>query len=220
MTVFLRLAAVACLGLLGPVAAFAQGGPAGSLEGRVTDQSQAAVPGVAVTARHLATGETRSATTNGDGFYRLMALGVGRYALTYQLSGFKAATREASVEAAVPLSVNVTLEVGGLTESVTVRTETSVLQTSTAAVARQLSGRELVEVPSSTRNFTHLLTATPGASADLPPVSSNDTGSISPSVNGTRTTSNSVLYNGIDITSLLSNTGSLDEGLVPAPETL
>ena len=220
MTVFLRLAAVACLGLVGPAAAFAQGGPSGSLEGRITDQSQAALSGVAVTARHVATGETRAATTNDDGYYRVVALSVGRYALTYQLSGFKAVTREVAVEAAVPLSVNATLEVGGLTENVTVRSETPVLQTSTAAVARQLSGRELVEVPSSTRNFTHLLTATPGASADLPPVSSNDMGSISPSVNGTRTTSNSVVYNGVDITSLLSNTGSLDEGLVPAPETL
>jgi hypothetical protein len=75
-------------------------------------------------------------------------------------------------------------------------------------------------VPSSTRNFTHLLTATAGVSADLPPVASNDAGSISPSVNGTKPTSNSVLYNGVDITSLLSNSGSLDEGLVPAPETI
>ncbi|HXE81648.1 MAG TPA: hypothetical protein VNK41_12905, partial [Vicinamibacterales bacterium] len=70
------------------------------------------------------------------------------------------------------------------------------------------------------RNFTHLLTATAGVSADIPPVASNDTGAISPSVNGTKQTSNSVLYNGVDITSMLSNTGTLDEGLAPAPETI
>jgi hypothetical protein len=57
-------------------------------------------------------------------------------------------------------------------------------------------------------------------SADIPPVAGNDTGAISPSVNGTRQTSNSVLYNGVDITSMLSNTGTLDEGLAPAPETI
>jgi hypothetical protein len=220
MNVFLRVATALCLTAMGSAWAVAQSGPTGSLEGRITDQSQAPLPGVSVNARHLATGETRIATTNGDGFYRMAALTVGRYTLSYQLSGFKTVTSDVPVEAAVPRSVHVTLEVGGLTESVTVSSEAGVLQTATAAVARQLSGRELVEVPSSTRNFTHLLTATPGASADLPPVSSNDTGSISPSVNGTRTTSNSVLYNGVDITSLLSNTGSLDEGLVPAPETL
>jgi hypothetical protein len=65
-----------------------------------------------------------------------------------------------------------------------------------------------------------LLTATAGVSSDLPPVASNDTGAISPSVNGTKQTSNSVLYNGVDITSMLSNTGTLDEGLSPAPETI
>ena len=75
-------------------------------------------------------------------------------------------------------------------------------------------------MPSSTRNFTHLLTATAGVSADLSPVGSNDTGAISPSVNGTKQTSNSVIYNGVDITSMLSNTGTLDEGLSPAPETI
>jgi hypothetical protein len=220
MSMYLRLAAALCLVLLGAGGAWAQGGPTGSLEGRTSDQSQAPLPGVAVTARHLGTSESRTATTTADGFFRINALGVGRYQLTYQLSGFKTVTREVLVEAAVPRTVDAILEVGGLEETVTVSSEAAVLQTSTAAVARQISGRELVEVPSSTRNFTHLLTATPGASADLPPVSSNDTGSISPSVNGTRTTSNSVVYNGVDITSLLSNSGSLDEGLVPAPETL
>jgi hypothetical protein len=95
-----------------------------------------------------------------------------------------------------------------------------VLNTTTPTVTRRLSGDELTTVPTSTRNFTHLLTATAGISADLPPVASNDTGAISPSVNGTKTTSNSVLYNGVDITSLLSNIGTLDEGLSPAPETI
>jgi hypothetical protein len=98
--------------------------------------------------------------------------------------------------------------------------DSPILQVSTAAVARRLSATELVEVPSATRNFTHLLTATAGVSADLPPVATNDTGSISPSVNGTKTTSNSVMFNGIDITSMLSNTGTLDEGIVPALETI
>ena len=207
---------LACAGL-----AAAQSGPEGSINGTVLDGAQAALPGVAVTARHSETGYTRTATTSAEGFYRLTALPVGRYEVTFQLNGFRTLNRrELAVEAAVPLTLNTRLEVGGLSETLTVVGETPVLQTSTATISRQLSGRELMEVPSATRNFTHLLTATTGASADLPPVASNDTGSISPSVNGTKTTSNSVLYNGVDVTSLLSNSGSLDEGLVPAPETL
>lgn len=220
MQLFLR-ACGALLGLILAASAFAQSGPTGSLEGQVTDQSRLSLPGVTVTARHTGTGDARTTVTNSDGFYRLMALPVGSYSVSFQVTGFKTVTRSSvPVEAAVPRRFDTVLEVGGMTENVTVSAEPPILQTSTAAVARQLSGRELMEVPSSTRNFTHLLTATTGASADLPPVSSNDTGSISPSVNGTRTTSNSVLYNGVDVTSLLSNSGSLDEGLVPAPETL
>jgi hypothetical protein len=78
----------------------------------------------------------------------------------------------------------------------------------------------MVEVPSSTRSFTHLLTAEAGVATDLPPVQGNDTGAQSPSVNGLRTTSNSLQFNGIDATNLLSNEGSLTENISPAPETI
>jgi hypothetical protein len=201
--------------------AHAQSGPEGSINGTVLDAGQAPLPGVTITARRAETGLTRTATSDGSGFYRLTALPAGLYTLDFQMNGFRPLSRkDVAVEAAVPLTLNASLEVGGMTETLTVIGDTPVLSVSTAAVSRQLSGRELMEVPSSTRNFTHLLTATAGANADLPPVAGNDAGSISPSVNGTKTTSNSVSYNGVDITSLLSNSGSLDEGLVPAPETL
>jgi hypothetical protein len=198
-----------------------QSGPEGSIRGFVTDQGQAALPGVAVTARRAETGEVRTTTTNHEGLFRLSSLAVGAYTVSFELSGFKTKSQAGVVvEAAVPTELRTSLEVGGMSEEVSVIAEAPVIVTTTAAVSRQVSGMELSEVPSSTRNFTHLLTATAGVSSDLPPVQSNDTGSISPSVNGAKTTSNSVLYNGVDITSMLSNSGSLDEGLVPAPETI
>jgi hypothetical protein len=54
----------------------------------------------------------------------------------------------------------------------------------------------------------------------LPPSLINGTGNISPSVNGTRTTSTSLFFNGIDATNLTSNEGSLSDNIAPAPETL
>ncbi|MGH9901290.1 MAG: hypothetical protein ACRD68_05555, partial [Pyrinomonadaceae bacterium] len=57
-------------------------------------------------------------------------------------------------------------------------------------------------------------------SADLPPVATNSNGNLSPSVNGTRTTSTSLFFNGIDATNLTSNEGSLTDNIAPAPETL
>ncbi len=199
----------------------AQTGPTGLVTGQVLDQSSAPLSGVMVTARHTATGATRTADTNAQGIYTIPALPVGLVTLEFRKQNFRTLSRpDVQIEAAVPRTVNVTLAVGGVEDTVSVTTEASPLQTATSAVSRRLSSVELVEVPTSTRNFTHLLTATAGVSADLPPVSTNDTGSISPSVNGTKTTSNSVLFNGVDITSMLSNIGTLDEGLVPALETL
>src|SRR5918999_3861140 len=214
------LALMAALSIL-PAAAMAAQGTSGTLSGQVVDQSGAGIPGVTVTATNPATGDARSAVTTETGTYQLAALPLGRYDLSYQLEGFKTTTRTSIiVEASVPRAVNVTLEVGGISEVVRVEAATPILNVSTPTVTRRLGGEEITQVPSSTRNFTHLLTATAGVSADLAPVGSNDTGAISPSVNGTKQTSNSVLYNGVDITSMLSNTGTLDEGLSPAPETI
>lgn len=209
------------LALVCATTGFAQSSPTGFLNGRVVDQSQGAMPGVAVSAVNTATNEVRSDVTNAQGLYRLQALPVGTYEVTFQLEGFKQVKRRGVlVEAAVPRTIDVQLELGALTEQVTVTGDSPILQNTTPTVARRLSSEEITSVPSSTRNFTHLLTATAGVSADLPPVGGNDTGAISPSVNGTKQTSNSVLYNGVDITSMLSNTGTLDEGLAPAPEVI
>jgi outer membrane receptor protein involved in Fe transport len=204
-----------------PTLTAAQSGPSGMLNGRIIDPSRAAVPGATITAVNVATNESRTALTNDEGFYTLPALPVGTYQLSVKLDGFKTVQRAGVVvEAAVPRTIDVTLEVGDISEAVQVTADSPVLQRTTPTVTRRLSAEELAVVPSSTRNFTHLLTATAGVSADLPPVASNDTGAISPSVNGTKLTSNSVLYNGVDITSMLSNAGTLDEGLAPAPETI
>jgi hypothetical protein len=204
-----------------PASTAAQNSPTGTVSGRVVDQSQAAMPGVTVTTVHAATNEVRTGVTNAQGLYHLQALPVGTHSLTFQLEGFKLVKRAGVlVEAAVSRHIDVQLEIGGLSEQVTVVADTPILHRTTPTVARRLSSEEITSVPSSTRNFTHLLTATAGVSADLPPVGSNDTGAISPSVNGTKQTSNSVLYNGVDITSMLSNTGTLDEGLAPAPEVI
>src|SRR5688500_11588776 len=84
----------------------AQSGPTGSLSGRVVDESGGAIPGVTVTAVNAATNDTRTDVTNGDGLFRLFALPVGTYQLTFQLDGFKIMRRTGVlVEAAVPRTV-------------------------------------------------------------------------------------------------------------------
>src|SRR5688572_21374063 len=110
-------------------AAGAQSGPTGSLNGRVMDPGLGAVPGVTVSAVNLATNDIRTEVTNGEGVYRLTSLAVGSYQLTYQLDGFKTVRRTGVlVEAAVPRTIDVQLEVGGLAEQVNVVAESPVLQ--------------------------------------------------------------------------------------------
>ena len=198
-----------------------QSGPTGSLSGVVTDVNGAVLPGVTVTVRDPQTGLQRVVSTNGEGRWTVPALPVGDYEVTYEMAGFKKLVRErVSVEAAVPRTLEDRLEVGEVGAAITVTENASLLTPDTAATFRQLSAEELVRVPTSTRSFTHLLSAEAGVSADLPPVLNNSNGNISPSVNGTRTTSTSLFFNGIDATNITTNEGSLNDNIAPAPETL
>ena len=122
---------------------------------------------------------------------------------------------------AVPRTFDTRLELGaGKSEEVRVVADALLATPETATTFRQITSQELLQVPTSTRSFTHLLSAEAGVSADLPPVLTNGNGNISPSVNGTRTTSTSLSFNGIDATNLTSNEGSLSNNISPAPETL
>lgn len=204
-----------------PASVRAQGSPTGTLTGTVADPSGAVLPGVSVTATGAQTGLTQQAITGGAGDWRIPALPAGTYALSFELDGFKRLQRSGvTVEAAVTRAIPVTLEVGGLSETVQVSADAALLTTTTSATSRRLTGEDLEIVPTSTGSFTHLLSSEPGVSADLPPVLVNGTGNISPSVNGTRTTSTSLFFNGIDATNLTSNEGSLSDNVSPASDTL
>ena len=201
--------------------ASAQSSATGTLTGTVSDSSGGVLPGVTVKAQNVDTGVSRTAITDGAGNWTIATIPTGRYELGFELDSFKRLVRnDIAVEAAVARTINVSLEVGSLSEAVTVSADASLLTPSTATTFRKLSGEELVAVPTSTRSFTHLLSAEAGVSADLPPVLVNGTGNISPSVNGTRTTSTSLFFNGIDATNITSNEGSLNDNISPAPEML
>jgi hypothetical protein len=216
----LGIAAVICLFVHAP-GARAQGSPTGILTGTVTDPSGAILPGVTVVAKGTRTGLTQQTVSGAAGDWRITALPIGVYDVTFELDGFKRLVRTGvTVEAAVTRTVAVTLAVGGLSEVVQVTGDAGLLSVTTPATSRSLSGAQLEMIPTSTGSFTHLLSSEAGVSADLPPVLVNGTGNISPSVNGTRTTSTSLFFNGIDATNLTSNEGSLNDNVAPASDTL
>ena len=205
--------------LAGSTAIFAQA--TGGLNGAVADQNGALVQGAGVTVKNSATNLTRNAVTNDEGRWTITQLPVGTYSVSYEKEGFKKAiSQSVNVEASVMRSVDVTLDVGATDVFVDVTSDQPLVQAETAAVTRQITGDQLTKTPTSTRSFTGILSSESGVSSDLSAVGVNGTGNISPSVNGTRTTSTSLFFNGIDATNITSNEGSMSDNISPAPETL
>lgn len=216
---FISLFSATLLSLFVTSAALAQA--TGGMAGTVTDQNGAVVQGASITVKNLATNLTRNTTTNSDGRWTLTLIPVGTYSVTYEKEGFKkSVSQDTQVEASVTRSLEVALEVGTADVFVDVTSDQPLVQAESAAISRQITGEQLTRTPTSVRSFTGLLTSEAGVSTELSPVGVNGNGNQSPSVNGTRTTSTSLFFNGIDATNITSNEGSLTDNISPAPETL
>src|SRR5262245_16305306 len=230
-----------CLGRIGLVLVLAftpllaQTGANTGLTGRVTDPTNASLPGTTVTLTKVGTGEQRIVRTSSTGEWEARFLSPGIYRLTFEASGFKRLVREGvSVTTAEMATVNVALAVGDVSQSVEVTANTGMISSTSATTVRTLDRKELEGLPTSSRNFTQLLVIEPGVSADISELLSNDNASISPSVNGARTTNNSFVFNGVDVTNLLccnnringdrgtieQGGGTLSRNIAPALETL
>jgi hypothetical protein len=140
---FSLLSALALSALL----TFGQGGLA-TVTGTVTDQTGAVVANVTVRATHLATGTLLTAATSGTGNYTLTNLPIGGYEINVEQPGFKAVRREGlTLGAQQTLRIDVQLEVGSTTESVTVTAEASMMKTDSSDVTHNITMREIQNLP-------------------------------------------------------------------------
>jgi len=139
----------------------------GSLTGKVTDQSGAALPNATVEAVNTGTGVTQTATTDAAGDYRFNALQPGTYKVSISASGFATKVFERmDVGANVVRRVDTQLEVATQKQTLTVTSEAPLLQTDKADVHGNLTRREVNDLPSAGsqgRNFQSLLQLIPGA---------------------------------------------------------
>ncbi len=148
----------ACL----PPAAAAQVTSA-TLVGTVTDQSNAGLPGVSVTARNAETGFSRTVTTSETGAYRLEFLPIGTYQVEAALSGFKTEVRRGIVLAVNDsVRIDVALQIGALSETVTVSEERPLVNTVTADLSKTVDAAAIQSLPIVDRNVYSLLDLTPG----------------------------------------------------------
>ncbi len=142
--------------LLTASGAFAQTNTA-EISGVVKDSQGGVVPGVVVVAEHHASGLRMERQTNQSGRFLLLALPIGQYTLTAELTGFRRWVRESLVlRLGEQMDVSITLFVGNVTEAVTVSTEAPILQTNTSDVSDIVSNQQVVALPLNGRQFLQL----------------------------------------------------------------
>ena len=172
----------------------------GSVVGVVKDAQGASVPGATVTIVSKDTNLTRETTTNGEGNYTLANVLPGQYDVKISLTGFRE-----SVRSNVPVTigqisrVDVTLEVGTLTETVTVASEAQLLQTDKADVHTELKSAEITAMPLNRfRNYQALMNLVPGTTPMAFGNAETDTParSLATNVNGQVNTNNTTRTDG------------------------
>lgn len=178
----------------------------GELKGIVLDSSSASVEGAKVMLTNAETGAQRSLQSDSQGRFTFGLLPIGLYELTVEASGFRMASISADVRTGEATSVQLRLEVGQLTESVTVTDAVSPLDIENAQLQNSITGASIQEIPVG-RNLNQFVTMAPG----IAPVSANNSflGSGSFNANGGRGRGNNITVDGITITDVaVTGTGS------------
>src|SRR5258707_15127138 len=144
------------------VTAIAQTGTS-NITGSVRDTAGAVVPGATVTAKNEATGVVSTQTTNDSGLYSFSSLPVGNYTIAVEKQGFKTLQKtKNALEVGTPLTVDAALEVGAVSETVTVTGGTEQLQTANATMGNVVEQKAIEALPLNGRNPLTLLLLEPG----------------------------------------------------------
>ncbi len=184
--------------------------------GTVADPSGAAVVDASVVLRNTATNAQVTQTTNGAGQYTFVNVTPGVYEIAVKKEGFAPLTCSAfTVEVAKSYTVDVKLEIGEVTESITVSTEARVeLQTTDAQVGDVIGGTTLSRLPTLTRDASELLTLQPGTTPyDTP--ANGGFGNNGGTVAGARSDQNAISMDGIDITDNTVGGGATAVNFIP-----
>ncbi|MBV9742267.1 MAG: carboxypeptidase regulatory-like domain-containing protein, partial [Acidobacteriia bacterium] len=154
-----------CLFALAPARLlFGQAGTA-SLSGRVTDTTGAAVPAATVVVRNTGTSVSSTTLSDGEGRYTVPDLPIGSYEIQVSKTGF-----QTSVRTGITLTVgsapviDLQLAVGQASQTVTVSSEASMVETTNAAVSSLVNATQMRELPLNGRNFEQLILLAPGVS--------------------------------------------------------
>jgi hypothetical protein len=139
----------------------------GAIAGQVTDPQGAVIPGVNVILTNTETGQVWKLVTNASGSYSAPLLTVGTYRLEVEHPGFKKFVRDRiAVRVADRLQVDIPLEVGALTESVTVTEGTPLIEAVDASLGQVIDARRVADLPIAHGNPYVLIALAPGSTFD------------------------------------------------------
>src|SRR5579871_5369891 len=188
----------------------------GTIEGSILDPSGSAVPNAKVSVTNTDRNQVvRSLLTNASGVYSATLLPIGTYSVKVEVAGFKTNTRSGIVlNVNDDLKINLTMEVGAVTETVEVKETAVGVELGTPASATTINGTQVRELALGTRNFAQLVSLMPGVIDqtgvdELFPGASGASGTstaIPYSVNGMRNSANNWTVDGADNIDRGSNT--------------
>lgn len=189
------------LTLLFALAAHAQNSY-GRFTGRISDEQGAVIVGAKVTVQQTETNISANTVTNNDGVFDFLNQLPGSYVLTVEFSGFKKYTRSGLILRVGDIAeLNVKLELGAVTDSVSITSESPILETSTASLGQVVDNRMISEMPLAGRGVNYLMQLSPGAVSTNAPMHGwlpQARGSVSDvAVAGTRTRSSEFTLDGI-----------------------
>jgi carboxypeptidase family protein/TonB-dependent receptor-like protein len=151
----------------------------GSIYGRIVDPTNALLPGVSITVEGAAIQGQRTAESEANGSYRVLYLPPGEYRVTYQKSKFKKTVYEgAKVEVGKTVTMNVTMEIADIEETVVVTRSSPIVDVRNATVGTNFGEAMLRDIPSQ-RDLFALLALTPGITLPRVDVGGNTAGTQS-----------------------------------------
>lgn len=192
--------------------------------GTVKDASHSVVPKAAVTLVNKDTGIQMKTITDSDGNYDFLNVRVGPYTLTVEQTGFAKFTTDLAVDVQTRQRVEVSMQVGTVSEAVTVNGAASALVTDSSEKGQVINTEAIAELPLNGRNYADL--ALLSTNAVKSPIAVSFSASGTPregafNVNGMRSTYNSFLLDGLDNNSYgTSNQGYSAQLVQPSPDAL
>jgi Carboxypeptidase regulatory-like domain/TonB-dependent Receptor Plug Domain/TonB dependent receptor len=194
----MRLFLVICLGLLLPFSAMAQVST-GKITGSVTDSTGGVVQNAQVIVTNVATGLTRTLSTDSAGLYSAPNLPPGEYKTQTSMNGFQAQTKTGiEVSVGQTITLDFTLAPGSKTETVTVvDLAQQLVDTTTSVIGTVITERPVQDLPLNSRNFLDLVPLVPG----VQPAAEGRTTQTSFNISGGRDVATGYLIDGLDISS-------------------